>query len=75
MVAVGVVLVVAVGFAGQQYWSARPQAVSVPAVVAPGAAPAAAAAPVGAPAAGGGAAGAARIVVDISGKVRDPGCV
>ncbi|MFF3087809.1 helix-hairpin-helix domain-containing protein [Streptomyces nojiriensis] len=74
--AVGVVLLAAVGFAGQQYWSARPRAVTVPAVVAPGAAPAAATAPAGAPAAGvgaGGAAGAARIVVDVSGKVRDPG--
>ncbi|WP_374773923.1 helix-hairpin-helix domain-containing protein [Streptomyces sp. NBC_01310] len=69
VVAVGVVLVVAVGFAGQQYWSARPRAVSVPAVVAPGAVPAAATAP----AAGGGADGAPRIVVDIGGKVRDPG--
>ncbi|WP_405788848.1 helix-hairpin-helix domain-containing protein [Streptomyces sp. NBC_00029] len=70
--AVGVVLVVAVGFAGQQYWSGRPQAVTVPAVVAPGAA-AAATAPAGAPAPGGGTGGAARVVVDVSGKVRDPG--
>nr|WP_189736889.1 helix-hairpin-helix domain-containing protein [Streptomyces nojiriensis] len=74
--AVGVVLLAAVGFAGQQYWSARPRAVTVPAVLAPGAVPAAATASAGAPAAGvgaGGAAGAARIVVDVSGKVRDPG--
>lgn len=80
--AVGVVLLAAVGFAGQQYWSARPRAVTVPAVVAPGAVPAAATAPAGAPAAGAGAGGAggsggtggtARIVVDVSGKVRDPG--
>ncbi|MFG2994356.1 helix-hairpin-helix domain-containing protein [Streptomyces sp. NPDC048257] len=63
--AVGVVLAAAVCFAGQQYWSARPRAVTVPAVVAPGAVPAAATAPAVAP--------AARIVVDISGKVRDPG--
>lgn len=73
--AIGVVLLAAVGFAGQQYWSARPRAVTVPAVVAPGAVPAAAA-PAGAPATGagaGGAAGSARIVVDVSGKVRDPG--
>ncbi|MFD7261816.1 helix-hairpin-helix domain-containing protein [Streptomyces sp. NPDC059874] len=64
--AVAVVLVAAVGFAAQQYWSARPRAVTAPAVVAPGPVPAAAAAaaPVG---------GAARIVVDVSGKVRDPG--
>ncbi|MFE5558441.1 helix-hairpin-helix domain-containing protein [Streptomyces sp. NPDC056544] len=74
--ALGVVLLAAVGFAGQQYWSARPRAVNVPAVVAPGAVPAAATAPAGPPAAGavaGGAGGAARIVVDVSGKVRDPG--
>ncbi|MFJ3963815.1 helix-hairpin-helix domain-containing protein [Streptomyces sp. NPDC090036] len=70
--AIGVVLVVAVGFAGQQYWSGRPRAVTVPAVVAPGAA-AAATAPAGAPAPGGGTGGAARVVVDVSGKVRDPG--
>ncbi|MFF4419810.1 helix-hairpin-helix domain-containing protein [Streptomyces sp. NPDC001549] len=80
--AVGVVLLAAVGFAGQQYWSARPRAVTAPAVVAPGAVPAAATAPAGAPASGAGAGGAggvsgaggvARIVVDVSGKVRDPG--
>ncbi|WKD34707.1 helix-hairpin-helix domain-containing protein [Streptomyces xanthophaeus] len=73
--AVGVVLIAAVGFAGQQYWSARPRAVTVPAVVAPGAVPAGATAPAGAPGpgAGAGAGGAARIVVDVSGKVRDPG--
>ncbi|MEV7443429.1 ComEA family DNA-binding protein [Streptomyces sp. NPDC091204] len=74
--AVSVVLVAAVGFAGQQYWSARPRAVTVPALVAPGVAPAAATATAGppaAPAGGGGAAGGARIVVDVSGKVRDPG--
>ncbi|MFE9632988.1 helix-hairpin-helix domain-containing protein [Streptomyces sp. NPDC006463] len=68
--AVGVVLVVAVGFAGQHYWSARPRAVTAPAVVAQGAVPAAATAPVPA---GGSGGGAARIVVDVSGKVRDPG--
>ncbi|MFD8635275.1 helix-hairpin-helix domain-containing protein [Streptomyces sp. NPDC059533] len=62
--AVAVVLVVAVGFAAQQYWSARPRPVTAPAVVAPAAAPAAATAPAG---------GAARIVVDVGGKVRDPG--
>ncbi|MFJ7590391.1 helix-hairpin-helix domain-containing protein [Streptomyces sp. NPDC097617] len=68
--AVAVVLVAAVGFAGQQFWWSRPRAVTAPAVVAPGAVPAAAAAPAPAPA---GPGGAARIVVDISGKVRDPG--
>ncbi|MFB6619401.1 helix-hairpin-helix domain-containing protein [Streptomyces sp. NPDC056367] len=61
--AVAVVLVAAVGFAAQQYWSARPRAVTAPAVVAP-AVPAAATAPAG---------GGARIVVDVGGKVRDPG--
>ncbi|MFD9409272.1 helix-hairpin-helix domain-containing protein [Streptomyces sp. NPDC059989] len=71
--AVGVVLVAAVGFAAQQYWSARPQPVTAPAVVVPGAVPATAPAPAGiaAPPAPAGAAG--RIVVDVSGKVRDPG--
>ncbi|WP_420710953.1 helix-hairpin-helix domain-containing protein [Streptomyces sp. NRRL F-2580] len=74
--AVAVVLVAAVGFAGQQYWSARPREVTVPALVAPGVVPAAATAaagPAAAPAGGGGAGGGARIVVDVSGKVRDPG--
>ncbi|MFF2399786.1 helix-hairpin-helix domain-containing protein [Streptomyces goshikiensis] len=64
--AVGVVLVAAVGFAAQQYWSGRPQPVTAPAVVAPVSAPVSAPAP--APGAGG-----SRIVVDVSGKVRDPG--
>ncbi|MEU9145839.1 ComEA family DNA-binding protein [Streptomyces sp. NPDC048349] len=64
--AVGVVLVVAVGCAAQQFWSARPRPVTAPALIAPSAAPAAATAPAQ-------AGGAARIVVDISGKVRDPG--
>ncbi len=74
--AVAVVLVAAVGFAGQQYWWARPQTVTAPAVVTPGAVPAASAgspAGGGTPGGAGGAGGAARIVVDISGKVRDPG--
>ncbi|MFD9007565.1 helix-hairpin-helix domain-containing protein [Streptomyces sp. NPDC059552] len=71
--AVAVVLVAAVGFAGQQYWWARPQTVTAPAVVTPGAVPAASAASAGAPAGVGSPGGAARIVVDISGKVRDPG--
>ncbi|WP_308407128.1 ComEA family DNA-binding protein [Streptomyces sp. APSN-46.1] len=68
--AVGVVLVVAVGFAAQQYWSGRPRAVTAPAVVAPAPVPAPSPRPGGAasPAAGG-----TRIVVDVSGKVRDPG--
>ncbi|WP_432215440.1 helix-hairpin-helix domain-containing protein [Streptomyces subrutilus] len=61
--AVGVVLAVAVGIAAQQFWSARPRPVTAPAVTAPAAAPATQA-PAGAP---------TRIVVDIGGKVRDPG--
>ncbi|WP_324605295.1 ComEA family DNA-binding protein [Streptomyces sp. NRRL F-2664] len=73
--AVGVVLVVAVGFAGQQYWSARPREVTAPAPVAPAVLPASATASPGAPPAAGGGAGSgpAAIVVDIGGKVRDPG--
>ncbi|WSJ30064.1 ComEA family DNA-binding protein [Streptomyces subrutilus] len=78
--AVAVVLVLGVGFAAQQYWSARPQSVTAPAVVEPGpataTAPVAVAAPV--PAGVGGpapptGAGAVGVVVDVSGKVRDPG--
>ncbi|MER5731175.1 ComEA family DNA-binding protein [Streptomyces sp. NPDC002138] len=76
--AVAVVLVAAVGFAGQQYWSAGPKPVTAPSVLAPPLAPAGAAsspfpgaaappAPAPAPSTG------ARIVVDVSGKVRDPG--
>lgn len=64
--AVGVVLAVAVGVTAQQFWSARPRPVTAPAVITPAAAPAAATAPAV-------AGGAARIVVDVSGKVRDPG--
>ncbi|MFI5620195.1 helix-hairpin-helix domain-containing protein [Streptomyces sp. NPDC051567] len=68
--AVAVALVVAVGFAAQQYWSARPQPVTAPTVVAPGPA----APPVPGPEPGAAAtAGSTRIVVDVSGKVRDPG--
>ncbi|MFJ9340695.1 helix-hairpin-helix domain-containing protein [Streptomyces sp. NPDC101733] len=66
--AVAVVLVAAVGFAAQQYWSARPEPVTAPAVVtpapAPGPPPLAGAGPV---------ASGARIVVDVGGKVRSPG--
>lgn len=68
--AVGVVLAAAVAFGAQQYWTARPQPVTAPTVVAPATAPAPAASPGPAAAAGG---GGARIVVDVSGKVRDPG--
>ncbi|MEU6756832.1 ComEA family DNA-binding protein [Streptomyces sp. NPDC046685] len=83
--AVAVVLVAAVGFAAQQFWSARPGPVTAPAVVAPGPAPPPALAAAGAgltvppgvgagAGAGAGAGGAAmRIVVDVSGKVLRPG--
>ncbi|MEW2415134.1 ComEA family DNA-binding protein [Streptomyces sp. NPDC046866] len=63
--AVAVVLGAAVVLGVQQYWSARPQPVTAPAVVGP--APASAPGPVGGPPAG------SRIVVDVSGKVREPG--
>lgn len=66
--AVGVVLAVAVGFAAQQYWSGRPQPVTAPAVLAP--APPATPPPV--PGASPGGPGG-RIVVDVGGKVREPG--
>ncbi|WP_308379726.1 ComEA family DNA-binding protein [Streptomyces sp. ISL-43] len=69
--AVSVVLALAVGFAGQQYWSARPRPVTAPALVAPPPAPAAAALP--AAGAVGTGAGAGPILVDVSGKVREPG--
>lgn len=65
--AVVVVLVVAVGFAGLRYWPGRPQPVTAPAVLGPGPVPSAQVSSAG-PAGGG-----ARIVVDVSGKVRDPG--
>ncbi|AQT72447.1 ComEA family DNA-binding protein [Streptomyces sp. fd1-xmd] len=71
--AVGVVLVAAVGFAGHQFWSARPQGVTAPAPVAPAVVPAGRAASAGTPAPEGGGAGPARIVIDVGGKVRDPG--
>ncbi|MGW7102256.1 helix-hairpin-helix domain-containing protein [Streptomyces sp. NPDC054838] len=66
--ALTVVLVAAVGFAAQQYWSARPGPVTAPAVVAPASVPGPAPAPTApAPTAG------TRVVVDVSGKVREPG--
>ncbi|MFD9338095.1 helix-hairpin-helix domain-containing protein [Streptomyces sp. NPDC060028] len=68
--AVCVVLVVAVGFAAQQFWSARPQPVTAPEVVAP--APVAATAPASTVASAPAAVGAP-VVVDVSGKVREPG--
>ncbi|MFJ7259687.1 ComEA family DNA-binding protein [Streptomyces globosus] len=69
--AVAVVLAVAVAFGAQQFWSARPQPVTPPAVVAPAAVPAPS--PGAAPAAPGAAGPASRVVVDVGGKVRDPG--
>ncbi|MFD3873927.1 helix-hairpin-helix domain-containing protein [Streptomyces sp. NPDC058623] len=67
--AVAVVLAVAVGFAAQQYWSGRPQPVTAPAVLTPAPAPAPGPAPGAVPAVATGG----RIVVDVGGKVRDPG--
>ncbi|MEU3404099.1 helix-hairpin-helix domain-containing protein [Streptomyces sp. NPDC006670] len=68
--AVGVVLALAVGFAAQQYWSARPEPVTAPAVLAP----APPATPPPPPVAGAGPGGpGGRIVVDVGGKVREPG--
>ncbi|WP_030297193.1 ComEA family DNA-binding protein [Streptomyces katrae] len=64
--AVAVVLAAAVAFGAQQYWSARPQPVTAPPVVTPAPAPSP-----GPPVTAGGA--GSRIVVDVSGKVRDPG--
>ncbi|MFE2146433.1 SLBB domain-containing protein, partial [Streptomyces sp. NPDC059456] len=69
--AVAVVLTAAVAFAAQQYWTARPQPVTAPPVVTPAAAPAAAPSPGPAVTTSGGS--GPRIVVDVSGKVRDPG--
>lgn len=66
VVAVGVVLAVAVGFAVQQYGAARPRPVTAPALLAP------APPPTPSPGAGSGGTGG-RIVVDVGGKVRDPG--
>ncbi|MFG2879760.1 helix-hairpin-helix domain-containing protein [Streptomyces sp. NPDC048337] len=71
--AVGVVLVAAVGFAAQQYWTARPQPVAPPAVLAPGGVSVTAPAFAGTGAPPGTAGTGGRIVVDVSGKVRDPG--
>ncbi len=68
--AVVVVLGAAVAFGAQQYWSARPQPVTAPAVVAPAPAPSPGPAPGPSGAAAG---GGSRIVVDVSGKVREPG--
>lgn len=63
--AVAVVLVLALGFAAQHFWSGRPAPVAAPQAVNAGAAAPAATAP--SPTAQG------RIVVDVAGKVRSPG--
>ncbi|MFF3858273.1 helix-hairpin-helix domain-containing protein [Streptomyces sp. NPDC002209] len=68
--AVAVVLVAAVALGAQQYWTARPEPVTAPPVVTPATTPAPLPSP-GPPVAAGGAGG--RIVVDVSGRVRDPG--
>lgn len=66
--ALAVVLVAGVGFAAQQYWSARPGPVTAPAVVAPTSVPAPAPGPPATAPTGGN-----RVVVDVSGKVLEPG--
>ncbi|MFJ3665097.1 helix-hairpin-helix domain-containing protein [Streptomyces sp. NPDC090106] len=80
-VALTVVLVVAAGFAVQHFWGGRTQAVRAPEVVRAGApfgepsgpsATAAGSGPAGG-ASGAGPSAAAEIVVDVSGKVREPG--
>ncbi|MEW2316699.1 ComEA family DNA-binding protein [Streptomyces bauhiniae] len=82
VVALGVVLVLAAVLAGQHFWAGRTESVSAPQVVreAQVRVKGAEEAGVGAPGAGAGAGAAAasaspggQIVVDISGKVRDPG--
>ncbi|NSC21688.1 ComEA family DNA-binding protein [Streptomyces albus subsp. chlorinus] len=81
LVALALVLLVAVGFAAYHFWTARPQGVAVPS--AQGATEGASARPRegsgapavagGVPAASPGASSGKRLVVDVSGKVRDPG--
>ncbi|WP_344562086.1 ComEA family DNA-binding protein [Streptomyces axinellae] len=82
LVAVSLVLLVAVGFAVHHFWTGRPQPVAAPAeqrsrggpAPSPGF-PSSAASPVAGapPGAAGAAASGKRLVVDVSGKVRDPG--
>jgi competence protein ComEA len=84
VLALSVLLVVAAAFAVQHFWSGRTEAVSAPEVVravrpyeegekghGAAAVPGGSAGPPGAPSAGGTA--GAEIVVDVSGKVREPG--
>ncbi len=80
LLALAVVLLVALGFAVYHFWTGRPESVTAPAAHGPGrdAAPSAPSGsfgpgpgPSGAPGAGG--PGGKRLVVDIAGKVREPG--
>ncbi|WP_095046601.1 ComEA family DNA-binding protein [Streptomyces sp. WM6386] len=75
VVALAVVLVVAAGFAVQHFWAGRTQAVRAPEVVAAPFAERSAQAGPGASAGAPNAVGSpvAEIVVDVGGKVRDPG--
>ncbi|WP_369208379.1 helix-hairpin-helix domain-containing protein [Streptomyces sp. PU-14G] len=82
LVALSLVLLVAVGFAVHHFWTGRPQGVAVPsAESAPAGDPTARPPGGGSPAPGSGGVPAAsssaspgkRLVVDVSGKVRDPG--
>ncbi|MEU3192514.1 ComEA family DNA-binding protein [Streptomyces sp. NPDC006992] len=79
LVALCLVLLVGLGFAVHHFWTGRPQGVPVPGVSGPSGAPAGASAhpgrsagPSTAPVADG-AAPSGRLVVDVSGKVREPG--
>ncbi|GAA1429587.1 hypothetical protein GCM10009601_45300 [Streptomyces thermospinosisporus] len=72
LIALSVVLVVAVGFAVQHFWTGRTRPVEPPEVVRAAAAPSVPESPPAA-AAKVPASAAAEIVVDVSGKVRDPG--
>lgn len=71
LAALSVVLVVAAVFAAQHFWAGRPQSVQAPDVVGEGLAAARPEPSQGAPPATAVAEG--RIVVDVSGKVREPG--
>ncbi|GAA2088893.1 ComEA family DNA-binding protein [Streptomyces albiaxialis] len=79
LVALGLVLLIAVGFAVHHFWAGRPQSVAPPERSRP--APAASAAGEGPPGlaakggvgAAGGAAPGRRLVIDVAGKVREPG--
>ncbi|MET7610321.1 ComEA family DNA-binding protein [Streptomyces seoulensis] len=75
VVALGVVLVLAAVLAGQHFWAGRTESVSAPQVVreAPARAKGAEVPGAGASSVGASASPGVRIVVDVSGKVRDPG--